>query len=187
MTRSASREADGSPQMVRIATVGAAHGLSGQVRLQLHTDNPDERLARGSRLSTDPSEPGPLTVSMLRSAQDQWYAKFEGVTDRTAAEALRGVVLLAEEDTAEPGAWYPRQLRGLRAEDRAGNSLGVVADVRHLPAQDALVLREESGATTLIPFVAPIVPVVDVAAGRVVIDPPPGLLAGDQRDSQEEA
>src|SRR5699024_7351564 len=91
----------------RIATVGAPHGLSGQVRLRLHTDNPQGRLARGVQLSTEPPQAGPLTIAMVRHAQDEWYAKFEGVTDRTAAEGLRGLLLLAAEDTGEPDAWYP--------------------------------------------------------------------------------
>ncbi|HLR27084.1 MAG TPA: ribosome maturation factor RimM [Ruania sp.] len=171
---------------VRIATVGAPHGLSGQVRLRLHTDNPQERLARGVRLRTDPPEAGPLTVAMVRRAQDQWYAKFEGITDRTAAEGLRGLLLWAAEDTGEPEAWYPRQLRGLPAQDRQGTVLGVIEDIQHFPAQDALVLREESGRRTLIPFVQQIVPEVDVPR-RVVLDPPPGLLAGEDAGLVEES
>jgi len=178
MSGSAAGGDDGASE-VRIATVGAPHGLSGQVRLRLHTDNPQGRLARGVQLSTEPPQAGPLTIAMVRHAQDEWYAKFEGVTDRTAAEGLRGLLLLAAEDTGEPDAWYPRQLRGLRAEDRHGTALGVIEDVQHFPAQDALVLREENGRRTLVPFVQQIVPEVHVPH-RVVLDPPPGLLARDQ-------
>lgn len=164
---------------LRLATVGAARGLAGQVRLRLHTDDPRARLAVGTTVITEPAEAGPLTVASLSQVQRHWYATFTGVTDRTAAEALHGVLLLAPPDTAEPEAWYPHQLAGLRAERVDGTLLGTIDGVEHLPAQDALVLMEVGGARTLVPFVTEIVPVVDVRGGRVVLDPPGGLLAQD--------
>lgn len=169
---------------VRVATIGAARGLAGQVRLRLHTDDPRTRLATGTVLTTEPSAVGPLQVTSIRQVQQHWYATFDQVTDRTGAEALRGVVLLAPPDEGEPEAWYPHQLAGLRAERADGTLLGTIDGVEHLPAQDALVLREAGGQRTLVPFVTAIVPVVDVPGGRVVLDPPAGLLASEQEPDE---
>ncbi|WP_147916500.1 ribosome maturation factor RimM [Ruania zhangjianzhongii] len=165
---------------LRLATIGAARGLAGQVRLRLHTDDPESRLAPGAVLTTEPVSSGPLEVTGLRRIQQHWYASFAGVTDRTGAEGLRGVVLLAPPEIGEPEAWYPHELAGLRAERADGAVLGTIDGVEHLPAQDALVLREVGGGRTLVPFVTEIVPVVDVPGGRVVLAPPPGLLAQDE-------
>jgi len=115
---------------------------------------------------------------------DRWFLGFDDVTDRTAAEALRGVGLVVEaEDSADDeDAWYPHELAGLRAELPDGTVVGEVVGLEPLPAHDALVIREPSGTRTLVPFVRAIVPVVDVAGGRVVLDPPDGLL-GDASDA----
>lgn len=163
-----------------VATIGRAHGLRGEVALDLRTDSPEERFAHGSVLRTDPADPGPLTVVAARQRNGRWYARFAEVTDRTAAEALRGVRLVVEvERSAEDDAWYRHELVGLRAERVDGTLAGEVVGFEHLPAHDALVLREPDGARTLVPFVRAIVPEVDVAGGRVVLDPPAGLLAAD--------
>ncbi|MGN6241826.1 MAG: ribosome maturation factor RimM [Cellulosimicrobium cellulans] len=163
-----------------VARVGKAHGLRGEVALDLRTDEPEERLGVGARLETRPATAGPLTVGTVRVHQGRWLVGFEGVRDRTAAEALRGVELVVEVDASdEEDAWYPHELAGLRAEDEDGRVLGRIDGLEHLPAHDVLVLRETGGARTLVPFVRQIVPIVDVAGGRVVLDPPGGLLASD--------
>ncbi|QZN84564.1 ribosome maturation factor RimM [Cellulomonas sp. C5510] len=167
--------------LLTVARIGRAHGLRGEVALDLRTDEPEARLATGTVLPTDPPASGPLTVAGTRVQQGRWYVTFAEAGDRTAAEALRGVDLLV--DVADEGddedAWYPHELAGLRAEHVDGRVLGEVVGLEHLPAHDALVLREPDGARTLVPFVRAIVPVVDVPGGRVVLDPPGGLLASD--------
>jgi 16S rRNA processing protein RimM len=163
-----------------VARIGRAHGLRGEVALDLRTDTPAERFAVGAVLATVPATAGPLTVSATREQHGRWFVTFEQVADRSAAEALRGVEIVAEQDeTDEDDAWYPHELAGLRAEHVDGTILGEIVGLEHLPAHDSLVLREPSGARTLVPFVRAIVPVVDVPGGRVVIDPPGGLLASD--------
>lgn len=163
-----------------VARVGKAHGLRGEVALDLRTDDPEDRLAMGERLETRPADAGPLTVATVRVHQGRWLVGFEGVRDRTGAEALRGVELVVEAEASdEEDAWYPHELAGLRAEGTDGRVLGRIEGIEHLPAHDVLVLREPDGARTLVPFVRQIVPVVDVAGGRVVLDPPGGLLASD--------
>ncbi|MBD5788200.1 ribosome maturation factor RimM [Cellulosimicrobium terreum] len=163
-----------------VARVGKAHGLRGEVALDVRTDDPERRLAVGAVLGTRPDTHGPLTILARREHQGRLLVELEGVTDRTTAEALRGAELVVEADVSdEEDAWYPHELAGLRAEDPAGRSIGTVEGLEHLPAHDVLVLREPDGTRTLVPFVRQIVPVVDVAGGRVVVDAPGGLLAAD--------
>ncbi len=169
--------------LLTVARIGRPHGLRGEVALDVRTDAPEERFVVGALLRTDPETAGPLEVTGVRTAQGRWYATFAQAPDRTAAEALRGVELLVDsEDVAEDDGdgWYLHELVGLRAEHVAdGRVLGEVVGLEHLPAHDLLVLREPDGARTLVPFVEAIVPVVDVPGGRVVLDPPGGLLASD--------
>lgn len=160
-----------------VGTVGRAHGLRGEVAVEVRTDDPEGRFTVGAALATDR---GPLVVERVRRQADRFYLTFEGVTDRTSAESLRGLELLVEVDEdapAEDDAWYPHQLRGLRAELVDGTVAGEVVGLEHLPAQDALVIREADGTQSLVPFVRALVPVVDLPGGRVVLDPPAGLLA----------
>jgi 16S rRNA processing protein RimM len=164
-----------------VARIGRAHGLRGEVAIDVRTDDPERRLADGQVLATDPPQAGPLTVAATRSQHGKWYARFVEVPDRTAAEALQGTELVVDaDDDAEEDAWYPHELTGLRAEHVDGRLLGTITGLEHLPAHDVLVLEEVGTRDrTLVPFVHAIVPVVDVAAGRVVLDPPGGLLASD--------
>ncbi|UZN04831.1 ribosome maturation factor RimM [Cellulomonas sp. S1-8] len=168
--------------LLTVARIGRPHGLRGEVALDVRTDAPETRFVVGARFVTEPAGPGPLEIEGLREAQGRWYATFVRVPDRSAAEALRGVALLVEsdDDPDDDDGWYPHELVGLRAEHALdGRVLGEVIGLEHLPAHDVLVLREPDGARTLVPFVEAMVPVVDVAGGRVVLDPPGGLLAAD--------
>ena len=163
-----------------VATLGRAHGLRGEVSLDVRTDTPAHRFVEGAVLRTDPASAGPLTILRVRTLGERWYVTFTEAQDRDAAEALRGVALVIDAETSdEEDAWYPHELAGLRAERADGSLVGEVVGLEHLPAQDALVLLETGGQRTLVPFVRAIVPVVDVAGGRVVLDPPAGLLAAD--------
>jgi 16S rRNA processing protein RimM len=168
--------------LLTVARIGRAHGLSGEVALEVRTDDPVGRFFPGAQFVTDPSGVGPLRILAVRQQQDRWFATFTQAGDRTGAEGLRGIELLVEADDAptDDESWYRHELIGLRAE-RVGDHtlLGTVIDLEQLPAQDLLVLREPDGAVSRIPFVRQIVPVVDVAAGRVLLDPPGGLLAAD--------
>jgi 16S rRNA processing protein RimM len=163
-----------------VARIGRAHGLLGEVALDLRTDDPETRLAPGESLATVPPEAGPLVVERVRLHQGRWLVTFAGVVGRTAAEDLRGTELVVEaEDSDEEDAWYPHELAGLRAELADGTVVGIVEGLEHLPAHDMLLVKETDGSRTLVPFVHAIVPVVDVPGGRVVLDPPGGLLARD--------
>jgi 16S rRNA processing protein RimM len=184
-----------------VARVGRPHGIHGEVTVELRTDSPQERFVPGAVLDvTAPgrsaapgrarvaapgrgsgpgtSTPARLTVSTVRDHNGVLLLTFAEVPDRNAAEALRGALLEAEVPDAsdEPDAWYDHQLVGLRAEAADGTVLGRVSAVEHAPAQDLLVVRREDGVDRLVPFVAAIVPTVDVDGGRLVVVDPGGLI-----------
>jgi 16S rRNA processing protein RimM len=163
-----------------VGRIGRPHGLRGELIVQVHTDEPDSRFAAGSVLTTEPAARGPLTVSSVRWHSGRLLVSFAGCADRTSAEDLRGTLLVmdsAEVAPAEdPNEFHDYELIGLDVATVAGEPVGVVADVLH-QGQDLLVIRpDRPGAEVLVPFVAALVPEVDVKAGRLVIDPPPGLL-----------
>lgn len=170
---------------VVVGTVGRPHGLRGEVAVHPRTDDPAGRFAPGVVLGTDP-EAGPLTVASVRWHGGRPLVTFEGVPDRTAAEALRGTLLLADPTDRAPlesaDEFYDQDLVGLRALTQDGVALGEITDVRHLPGQDVLAVSTPEGREVLVPFVAAIVPVVDLAGGRVLLDPPPGLFDLDKAE-----
>lgn len=167
-----------------VARVSKAHGLKGEVALDVRTDDPETRLAIGERLETVPADVGPLTVTHAREHQGRWLVTFAEISGRTAAENLRGTELVIEADASdEEDAWYPHELAGLRVELEDGTAVGKVISLEYMPAHESLLIEETlpGGGTerTLVPFVLAMVPVVDVAGGRVVVTPPAGLLARD--------
>ena len=176
-----------------VARIGKPHGLNGEVTVQLHTDEPARRFAVGSVLPTrapaGSGVPHRLTVSSARDHNGTWLLSFEEIPDRTGAEGLRGTRLLTPEPVAnEPGrqellepdqggdSWYEEQLLGLAVSLVDGTTVGTVAGLDIGPGQDRLVVELTGGATAYVPFVSALVPQVDVVGGRVVIDPPAGLL-----------
>ncbi len=163
-----------------VGRIGKAHGLRGEVTVEVRTDDPDLRFAAGATLDTDPARRGPLTVESGRAQGGRLVLRFEGVADRTAAEGLRNTLLIVEADPDElpddPEEFYDHQLVGLRAVTVDGREIGTVAEMLHLPTQDMFAVTREDGREVLIPFVAEIVPDVDLDEGVVHVDPPPGLL-----------
>ncbi|WP_176732002.1 ribosome maturation factor RimM [Micromonospora rhizosphaerae] len=180
--------------MLIVGRIGKPHGIRGEVTVEVRTDEPEARFAPGSVLRTEPgavapAAPGPgvpyrvpaeLTVESARWHQERLLVTFEGVLDRNVAEALRGTLVgVDSEDVAppeDPEEFHDHQLVGLTAVSPTGERLGEVTAIDHAPASDLLVLRRPEGRTALIPFVKAIVPEVDLAGGRVVVDPPGGLL-----------
>ena len=173
-----------------VARIGRAHGVRGEVTVEVRTDAPDQRLGAGAVLYVPDGgrrrelaaagRPTSLTVTGSRDHNGIRLLRFAEVEDRAAAEALRDTLLEADvpEDGDEDDAWYEHELVGLAVLDPAGARLGEVAGLQHMPAQDLLVVRTPLGEH-LVPFVRAIVPVVDVAGGHVVVDPPGGLLDAD--------
>jgi 16S rRNA processing protein RimM len=173
------------------------------VTVQVRTDDPDSRFAAGQVLLTEPVERGPLTVAASRWQNGRLVVAFEGVPDRNGAELLRETLLQVDARTLPPpedeDEFHDHVLRGMTAVLVGGAPLGEVVDVLHLPHGDVLVVRRwdapgaepagadagpdaagsdrpAPGAELLVPFVKAMVPVVDVAARRLEVDPPDGLL-----------
>ena len=161
-----------------VGRIGRPHGVRGEVAVDVRTDAPEVRFAEGSRLATEPEAAGPLTVERARWHSGRLLVRFAGVGDRDAAEELRGVWLVVDPGdivaSDDPDEFHDQELIGLRVVTVAGEEVGEVAEVRHT-GQDLLVIGRRDGGEALVPFVAALVPEVDVPGGRLVIDPPPGL------------
>ncbi len=170
----------GTPELIVVGRIGRPQGIKGEVTVEVRTDDPDDRFAAGRVLTTDPLERGPLTVAGSRQQGRYLVVLFDGVADRNGAEQLRDTLVLVDVADLPPLAdedeYYDTQLVGLAALQADGTPLGEVTDVLHLPGGDVLVVRRSHGADALVPFVRAIVPTVDVPGGRVVVDPPEGLL-----------
>jgi 16S rRNA processing protein RimM len=148
------------PARLLAGRIGKPHGLNGEVYVMAISDDPS-RFSPGSVLRRDSGEP--LAVEASRPHHNRLLVKFRGVDDRSAAENLRGSLFVGPEDLRE------------LAVDAEGNSLGRVTDVVFGPAQDHIVLATAAGER-LVPLVAPLIRAVEVAAGRIVLEPPEGLL-----------
>jgi 16S rRNA processing protein RimM len=176
-----------------VARIGRPHGLRGEVTVRLHTDDPARRFRPGARFPTEAlagtDVPDTLTLLSARDHNGVWLLTFEQASDRTGAEGLRGVRLLAPIDppsslgtgqsaTTDPDdeGWYEEELVGLSVQRTDGTAVGTVSGLQLGAAQDQLVVALATGGTAYLPFVEAIVPVVDPPGGRVVIDPPEGLL-----------
>ena len=182
-----------------VGDIGKPHGIRGEVLVNVRTDEPEARFVAGAvfttevprdrRVSAGPAAsvpgvpyrvPEKLALESLRWHQGRVIAQFEGVHDRTVAEALRGVRLQVDSatvaDPEDPDEFHDHQLVGLRVEAADGTLLGTVARIDHAPASDLIVLDKTGGGTGLIPFVAAMVPAVDLAGGRLIVDLPEGLL-----------
>jgi 16S rRNA processing protein RimM len=175
---------------VIVGRVGRPHGIRGEVIVAVRTDEPEQRFAVGATLKAGlaPDEDAPAVT--LRVAASRWHSgqllvAFAGITDRTAASELTGSWLSVDSSqlpaSPDPDEFRDHELIGLSVRTSAGEAVGVVTDVLH-PGQDLLVVRPPHGEEHLVPFVKAIVPEVDVAAGVLVIDPPPGLLDPGQAE-----
>lgn len=166
----------GVPIRVTIGRIGRAHGVRGDVAVDVRTDEPERRFARGAVVIADGRA---LTITTSRWHSGRLLVSFAEIPDRTAAEQLRGGMLEADVDPAdvpdEEDAYYDRQLVGLEARKTDGELIGAVTSVVHHGEQDTLIIRAD-GREIMVPFVAAIVPTVDLDAGQVVIADLPGLL-----------
>jgi 16S rRNA processing protein RimM len=167
---------------VVVGRVAKAHGIRGELAVDVRTDSPEQRFAVGivvaARLRDGSSKP--LTFATIRPHGERLLVTFDEVPDRTAAESLRGALLLA--DTAslppneDPDEFYDHELEGLTALLTDGTTVGTVREVVHSPGGELLAVDRADGGELLVPFVREIVPEVDIAGRRVVLDPPEGLL-----------
>ena len=169
--------------------IARPHGLYGEVSVEPRTDEPDRRFVVGAVLTTEPPKagaphgpgrPARLTVRSSRWHQGRLLIRFEEIGDRTAAEAARGLVLVCvvddDETPDDPEEFYDHQLIGARVITTDGMLVGELTGILHGAGQDLLAVRTTEGDEALVPFVAALVPEVDVPAKRIVVEDRPGLL-----------
>ena len=165
---------------VVVGRVGRAHGVRGEVSVDVRTDEPERRFAPGATLLTDRRSGDALTVLAARPHGTRLLVTFAQVSDRAAAESLRGATLLAalaeDERPADPEEFYDHQLVGLAVRTEERGVVGRVSDVLHLPSQDLLVVATDGGGEALVLFGGEVVPSVGLGLGEVTVADQPGLL-----------
>jgi 16S rRNA processing protein RimM len=167
---------------VVVGRVAKAHGVGGELAVDVHTDEPSLRFASEAvvRAKLRDGTQRPLTVVSARPHTDRLLVRFAEVLTRDVAETLRGALLLVDvadlPPSQDPDEFYDHELEGLAAELGDGTRVGTVREVAHGPGSDLLVLDLPDGREVLVPFVRAIVPEVDVVGRRVLLDPPEGLL-----------
>jgi 16S rRNA processing protein RimM len=166
-----------------VGRVVKPHGVRGELMVDPSTDSADLRFAPGAVLfvtSRDGSVSRSLTVTAARPHSGRVLVTFEGVEGRDAAEALRNAVLSADiallPAIADPDEFYDHQLEGLAAVTVTGTPIGTVREVLHGAGGELLLVDRVDGGESLVPFVRAIVPEVDLAGRRVLVDPPAGLF-----------
>src|SRR5690606_33362819 len=181
-TQTSSRSMTGKTQL-RVGRLTKAHGLKGAIKIELYTDDPARRFVPGAVFSLQVPTSSPWHGKTIELAELKWFnshpvAFFKNVSDRTTAESLVKAILWVDQDVSESpeeeDAWFDHQLIGL-AVMRDGVRVGKVTQVEHLPAQDLLLVKTDSG-DVMVPFVKAIVPSVDIKGGSLTVTPPAGLF-----------
>jgi len=162
---------------VCVGVVTGAHGVRGAVRLKSFTAEPEDVAAYGP-LQDERGERH-FALRLVGSAKGVLIAAISGIDDRDRAEALRGLRLYLPRSALPPPEeeeYYHADLIGLAAILTDGTALGTVRAVHDFGAGDTLEIGRAAGQPVMVPFTRAVVPVVDLDTGRLVIDPPPGLL-----------
>jgi 16S rRNA processing protein RimM len=160
-------------ERICVAQIGAAHGTRGEVRLRSFTEDPAAFTSYGPLESEDGRQR--FTVEALRPAKDHFVARLTGVGDRDAAERLTNLKLYVPRDRLPPadeGEYYHADLIGLTAVTSEGAALGTVTAIHNFGAGDIVEIKREGAEPLLVPFTDAAVPSVDLAAGRMVVEPP---------------
>jgi 16S rRNA processing protein RimM len=156
---------------ILLGVVVAAHGIKGEVKVKTFTQTPASLGAYGPVTMEDGRA---VEIAALRpTKRDEAVIRFAGVADRNAAEALKGTQLYVERAALPPPApreFYHADLVGLCAEDASGKKLGTVQGVHNFGAGDVLEIAFAGGDTEFVAFTDAVVPVVDIPAGRIVIE-----------------
>ena len=161
-----------------VGRIGRAHGVRGDLFVEVRTDEPEMRFAVGSQLKTENDQS--LTIASSKWHSGRLVVHFSGYDDRTSAESLRGIELSVDVDPSvlpdDPDEFYDHQLVGLSVKLESGEFVGTVTEVLHLPHQDHLAIIRPDESEVLVPFVTQFVPHVDISTGTLIITPPSGLL-----------
>lgn len=164
--------------MVCLGVISGAHGVRGAVRIKTFTAQPEAIAAYGP--VTDEAGARSFRLTLAGTARGQAIARIPGVADRDAAEALRGTRLFIARGmlpkTESENEFYVSDLVGLPVEKQDGAPLGRVLAVHDFGAGEVLEIGENSVTSVMLPFTDAVVPVVDLSAGKLVVEPPPGFL-----------
>jgi 16S rRNA processing protein RimM len=173
----------GNGNRVLLGEILGAHGLRGEVRLKSFTSDPVSIGAYGAVELGDSGRSA--MIRRLRPSKDAFIAVLEGVSDRTAAEALKGSLLYVPRDRLPPPSEdevYVTDIVGSAVFLKDGRFLGEVAAISDYGAGDLLEIKAPAQRHTfLIPFVGSMVPEVDIAHRRIVVDPPEGLIEAQEQ------
>ncbi|KWX67427.1 ribosome maturation factor RimM [Mycobacterium sp. NAZ190054] len=166
-----------------VGRVVKAHGVTGELSVEVRTDDPENRFVPGAVLRGRPSRGGAerdYVIESVRPHGDRMLVRLAGVADRDTADALRGTLFLVDSadlpPIEDPDEFYDHQLEGMVVATTDGRSVGTVAEVLHTAAGELLAVRDADGAEVLVPFVSAIVVSVSLADNAIEIDPPEGLL-----------
>jgi 16S rRNA processing protein RimM len=155
---------------ILMGVVLGAHGLKGEVKVKTFTEDPAALGAYGPVTTSDGRQ---LRIGAVRPTKGaDVVAVFTGITDRDAAESLKGQQLFVSRAALpepEPEEFYYADLVGLRVEDSLGAALGTVKGIHNFGAGDMLEIENTDGASDFVPFTNAAVPVVDLKGGRVVV------------------
>jgi len=168
-----------------VGRVVKAHGITGELVVDVRTDDPQERFAPGNRLRLKPraGESRDVQVESARPHGARMLVRLGGILDRDTAEALRGNLFIVDSADLppidDPDEFYDHQLEGLAVRTVGGETIGSVTEVLHTAGAELLSVRTTEGAEVLVPFVRAIVTSVSLVDGVVEIDPPDGLLDVD--------
>ena len=163
-----------------IARIGAAHGVRGAVKLWTFTEDPLAVKAYGPLLTKDGARS--FEVATAREAKGHLVATLKGIATREDAERLNGLELYVAREqlpATEEDEYYHADLIGLAAVNAASEPIGRVAAIHNFGAGDIIEIAPAHGATMLLPFTNAVVPSVDLAAGRVVIELPDEIVGDD--------
>jgi 16S rRNA processing protein RimM len=165
---------------VCLGAVSGAFGVNGDVRLKSFCANPAAIGDYGALTSEDGKSS--FEISALKPIKAGFSARLSGIATRDQAEGLKGTRLYAPRDVLPDlpdDEYYHADLIGLLALDTGGAEIGRVKAVVNHGADDLLEIHVAGGGTALVPFLQAIVPTVDIAGGRLIVDPPDGLLSDD--------
>lgn len=175
---------------VVVGRIGKPHGIRGEVTIEVRTDEPELRFAPGSLVYSEANPKKSFKVVSSRWHSGTLLIDFAEIPDRNTAEVVRGTILMSEIDENElpidEDEYYDRQLIGLVVE-QAGEAIGEITDVLHLPSQDVFAIALDAGGEMLLPFVRQFVPEINLEQGFVVITPPVGIVEeGELEESDED-
>jgi 16S rRNA processing protein RimM len=175
------------PSQICVARIGAAHGVRGQVKLWTFTEDPLAVKRYGPLSTKDGSRQ--FEVTHVREARDHLVATLKGIATRNDAERLNGIELYVAREklpATEEDEYYHADLIGLAAITTADEPLGRVIAIHNFGAGDIIEIAPPEGPTLLLPFTNAVVPTVDLAGGRVVIELPQEIdseIEGDGPDA----